>query len=148
MSRDRLARVKRRPRPEQWLDDEPITLAEAVALFFPEGPLTINSFRKAAKRGDLAVRRLLGKDFTTPRAVREMTKPCQVESQSRPASSSESVMAAAPSGSSSTAAGRSARDAAKKTFAELKAASENILRGSTSRQSAPVISLNSRSPMS
>ncbi|MGA0564970.1 hypothetical protein ACO2RV_21205 [Ancylobacter sp. VNQ12] len=73
--RDPLFRVRNRPSVDQWAADESMTLAEAVALFFPDGPLTIKSFRTAAKRGQLAVRRVSGRDFTTPDAVREMLRP-------------------------------------------------------------------------
>ncbi|CAA0096798.1 Uncharacterised protein [Starkeya nomas] len=37
MSYDPLRRIHMRPNLDQWRGDEPITLAEAVALFFPEG---------------------------------------------------------------------------------------------------------------
>lgn len=70
-----LIRVHLRPALAQWEGDEGITLAEAVALFFPDGPLTIKSLRAAAKKGQLAVKRIAGRDFTTPDAMREMLKP-------------------------------------------------------------------------
>lgn len=73
--RDPLYRVHLRPSVDQWRGDEPIMLKEAVALFFPEGPLTISSFRSAIRRGELAFKKLAGKVFTTPDAVREMLRP-------------------------------------------------------------------------
>lgn len=73
--KDPLFRVRNRPSVDQWGADESMTLAEAVALFFPDGPLNIKSFRTAAKRGQLAIRRVCGRDFTTPDAVREMLRP-------------------------------------------------------------------------
>lgn len=75
MSKDPLLRVRKRPNVDQWRGDEPITLKEAVALFFPEGPLTISSFRSAIRRGELSWMKLAGKMFTTPDAVREMMRP-------------------------------------------------------------------------
>lgn len=68
-------RVAARPDPAQW-GDEPITLYEAAALFFPTGkPLTITSLRTAAHRGVLPVSVVQGKFLTTPAAVRAMLAP-------------------------------------------------------------------------
>ncbi len=47
----RLARVQQRPEPCQWGEDEVLTLAEAAALFFPQGPLTLASLRTAVAKG-------------------------------------------------------------------------------------------------
>src|SRR4051794_18578070 len=73
--RDRLARVNARPDPVQWSDDEVITLVEAVALFFPQGPLTLSSLRTAIGAGKLEIARVAGKDLTTPRAIKKLVKP-------------------------------------------------------------------------
>ena len=55
-------RALARPLPEQWDPKEPMTLAEAAAVFCPQGPLTIHSFRTAAANGELAIARCAGKD--------------------------------------------------------------------------------------
>ena len=73
--RDPLVRVEKRPRPEQWVDDEPMTLVEAAAVFFPEGPLTVASLRTTIRRGELAYVMRAGKMLTTPGAMRDMMKP-------------------------------------------------------------------------
>jgi hypothetical protein len=52
---DKLARAKARPDPAQWSDDEAMTLVEAAAVFFPQGPLTLSSLRKAAAAGTLEI---------------------------------------------------------------------------------------------
>jgi hypothetical protein len=50
-STDKLARVRARPDPDQWSEDEVMTLIEATAVFFPQGPLTLSSLRRAAAAG-------------------------------------------------------------------------------------------------
>ncbi|MBK3404179.1 hypothetical protein H0176_22235 [Methylorubrum populi] len=65
-------RVAARPRPEEWADDELLTLPEAAALFWPDGPITTNTLRTAGHQGTLAITRVAGKFFTTPMAVRRM----------------------------------------------------------------------------
>jgi len=91
MKRDPLIRVKKRPRPEDWADDEALTLREAVALFFPDGPLTISSLRREAAVGRLATARVAGKDFVTPQALKDLFKPCRAEKT--PARNPEGVAA-------------------------------------------------------
>ena len=74
--RDPLVRAQSRPDPRQWADDEPMTLAEAAAVFFPDGrPLTLRSLRTAADTGELAIAKVAGKNLTTPGAVRAMLTP-------------------------------------------------------------------------
>lgn len=71
--RPSLERLSLRPTPESWGDDELVSLAEAVALFFPKGPLTASSLRVARRRGELACVEVCGRTFTTPRAMRTMS---------------------------------------------------------------------------
>ena len=69
-------RVAARPSPEDWLDDSPISLMEAAALFFPDGePLSEKSLRHAARTGKLAITVVAGKILTSPAAIRDMLKP-------------------------------------------------------------------------
>ena len=70
-----LDRLSVRPNPEAWGDDELVSLAEAVGLFFPLGPLTAESLRVARRRGELACVEVCGRTFTTPRAIRAMSTP-------------------------------------------------------------------------
>jgi hypothetical protein len=67
-----LTRVRERPDPESWGEDELITLAEAAELFWPKGPLRTASLRTAARDGQLAIAAIAGKFMTTPRALKEM----------------------------------------------------------------------------
>jgi hypothetical protein len=87
----RPARVASRPLPSQWAPDELLTLPEAAALFWPEGPITVRTLRSAERDGALAVTWIAGKPFTTPEAIRGMTK-CTPR---RPAEN-QSAMAADP----------------------------------------------------
>ena len=91
-----------------------MTLIEAAAVFFPHGPLTLSSLRRAAAAGTLEIAKVAGKDLTTPRAIRKLVKPsCRAAKPSRHDSGSEKTNDA---GSSSIdqreSAGRSAQVAA------------------------------------
>jgi hypothetical protein len=145
--RNPLGRVKIRPSPDQWGAEEPVTLAEAIALFFPNGPLTISSLRNEIRKGTLAVARVAGKDWTTPASLREMIRPCRAEKQNHRASGFVKT-STPPPGSSSTAGGKSAQAAAKKKLKELRAPSATTSPRGTKAPSAHVIPLNSRSPTS
>jgi hypothetical protein len=143
--RDRLIRVRGRPRPELWNDDEPMTLAEAVAVFFPNGPLTLSSLRTAVCAGQLAVVRVAGKDLTTPKAVKQLVTPCPAAKQNRPACISGQNDVDRGPGSSLIAAGKSAQAATRKRLKELRMRSKTTSRPDTSLPLAPVIPLPSRS---
>lgn len=66
-------RVERRPDPREWADDELITLPEAAALFWPEGPLTTTSLRTAVRDRMLEVAEIAGKILTTKAAIGRMS---------------------------------------------------------------------------
>lgn len=66
-------RVARRPDPAQWDLDELMTLPEAVALFWPDGPLTVRSLRTAIRDRRLPVSVVAGKHLVTRRALTEMS---------------------------------------------------------------------------
>lgn len=68
-----LARIAARPDPQSWDDDELMSLAEAAALFWPAGPLTLASLRTAVRDGQLAVARIAGKFLTSKSAIRDMS---------------------------------------------------------------------------
>jgi hypothetical protein len=56
-----------------WDDDELMTLIEAVALYWPDGPLTETSLRTAARDGRLPISQVAGKFFVTRTALRSLT---------------------------------------------------------------------------
>ena len=67
-----LSRVRERPDPDSWGEDELVTLAEAAELYWPQGPLCTASLRTAARDGQLAIAAIAGKFMTTKRALKEM----------------------------------------------------------------------------
>lgn len=67
-------RVVSKPRPEQWSEDELLTLEEAAALFWPDGPLGTRSLRTAVRKGELGSIVVARKLFTTRRLVERMCR--------------------------------------------------------------------------
>lgn len=72
MSRGGRDRIGSRPDPEDWGLDELLTLAEATRLFWPHGPLTVSSLRRAIAGGRLGVCEIAGKHFVTRRAIQQL----------------------------------------------------------------------------
>lgn len=65
--------------PPSNLDpDAPLRLADAAALAFPGGGMTVCGLRREAAKGRLAIMRIAGKDWTTLKAIREMMERCRV----------------------------------------------------------------------
>ncbi len=67
-------RVAARPNPCDWADDELMTLAEAAALMWPQGPLTASSLRTAYRAGGLETVMIARKLLTTKANLAAMTK--------------------------------------------------------------------------
>lgn len=84
MSHEKAAppRVVMRRDPAQWSDVELMSLYEAAALFWPDGPLTVTSLRTAVRDGKLGVTEIAGKLLTTKAAIAEMSI-CSVRKSSR-----------------------------------------------------------------
>jgi hypothetical protein len=78
-------RIAKRPDPSQWSDIELMSLYEAAALFWPDGPLTVTSLRTAVRDGKLAVAEIAGKLLTTKTAIAEMSTRSLRGCGSRPA---------------------------------------------------------------
>lgn len=66
-------RVAKRPTPDEWQVDELLTLPEAAALFWPDGPLTTTSLRTAVRDRQLEVAIIAGKFLTTKAAIHRMS---------------------------------------------------------------------------
>jgi hypothetical protein len=132
--RDPLARARNRPRPEEWRDDELMTLAEAAAVFWPDGPLTVRSLRTEIAKGSLTAEQIAGKVFVTPAALKEMRQRCRARRTLRD-STSANARDAIQSGSSSTPEMRSAQAAALEIVRARRGHLRVISRGSTSRGS-------------
>jgi hypothetical protein len=73
-------RIAARPDPDDWADDELLSLAEAAALMWPDGPITASTLRTAYRAGGLETTMIARKLLTTKRALRQMA-----ESARRPA---------------------------------------------------------------
>ena len=71
------------PRREDIGHDQPLRLAVAAALAFPDGSMTASGLRREASRGRLAIERIAGKDYTTLRNIEEMRALCRVEAKGR-----------------------------------------------------------------
>src|SRR5665213_1041468 len=142
LRRDALLRVKQRPRPQDWADDEAMMLIEAVAVFFPDGPLTLSSLRTAIAAGTLEVAVVAGKILVTPRAVKKMVTPsCRAVKRNRRASGLERTTRL---GSSSTVAGKSAQVAAATTLTALRRRSKSTSADGTQPQSGQLTRASSR----
>jgi hypothetical protein len=83
-------------------------LADALALAFPCGGMTVAGLRREAGRGRLDLVRIAGKDFVTLAAITEMIERCRVPASPRASGSAPksatppAASSAAPSGTSST----------------------------------------------
>lgn len=69
------ARIAAKPDPDDWDDDDLLTIPEAAALMWPSGPITAATLRTAAKQGSLAIVEIAGKHFVTKAALRAMGTP-------------------------------------------------------------------------
>jgi hypothetical protein len=74
-------RVRARPDPALWADDELMTLVEAATLYWPSGPLTETSLRTAVRDGRLPISQIAGKFFVTKVALRTLAvcKPFRMD---------------------------------------------------------------------
>lgn len=123
-------------------DDTPLRLELAARLYFhPNSGVTAASLRTEARKGRLAIARIAGKDFTTLRALKEMSKPCV---QGEPDSGYDQPMAAKSSnGSSRTGEPSIALASAMNSLQKLKQGSRNTSRTGTTR--GAVVGLPGRS---
>jgi hypothetical protein len=69
-----LRRVERRPDPADWSADELLALHEAVALQWPDGPVTVSTLRTAIAKGQLGYARIAGRIYTTRGALEAMAE--------------------------------------------------------------------------
>jgi hypothetical protein len=115
-------------RPARQLSTEtdlPLTLTEAVDMFFP-GKATVATLRAEAARGHLTVFKIGKRLYTTRAAMREMIELCRV-----PKALASTSTPAVSSGSSETEQISSAQAALELTLAELKNSSRSTSAGST-----------------
>jgi len=92
--------------------DTPVRLADIIPLAFPHGGMTVSGLRREARRGNLTIIRMAGKDFTTVGYIGEMMEKCRVAANLHDFGSGRPAKTAAPSGSSLTGGGNTALVAA------------------------------------
>ena len=124
-------------------DDEvsetsPLRLADAVAIAFPRGGMTVSGLKREITRGRLQYEKIAGKMFVTLLGIKQMRELCRVE-QREPVSTSASAGDAKPYGSSSTEKRKSALVAAQTVAEGLKKPSQITSQGSTSQTGTIVI---------
>ena len=112
-------------------EDDPITLAEACAIY-PRSRLTVSTLRGEAARGRLDIFRLGKRDYTTLKSMREMVRKCQEDGRRRASTSTQQ----GANGSSETARASSARAALNQTVTALKQGLPRISGRSTRRSQA------------
>src|SRR6478609_8294988 len=104
-------------RPEGVGLHDPLRLAVAAAVAFPDGSMTASGLRREAARGRLVIERIAGKDFTTLANIERRRELCRVQSNHLGSISvqrdgaSKAISVHRQSGSSSTAASTSPQDA-------------------------------------
>ena len=64
---------------EEINDDTPLRLHQAAKIAFPGGGVSAATLRSAAKRGQLVIERVGGKDFTTLGHIKRMREQCRVK---------------------------------------------------------------------
>lgn len=72
-------RVAAKPNPCDWHEDSLLTMKEAAALMWPDGPLSASSLATEYRRGNLRTTLVARKHLVTLRALRAM-----VEASERP----------------------------------------------------------------
>lgn len=107
----------------------------------------VASLRTEARKGNLALLRVAGKDYVTPGAIREMERLCRRE-QREHVSTSTSVEGGSQSGLSETERGKSALAAANIVSEALRNIYRRTSRRDSARKQGNVISLESKSPRS
>src|SRR5262245_52746321 len=143
------------PPREDIGDDQPLRLAVAAVLAFPDGSMTASGLRREAARGRLVVERIAGKDYTTLASIERMRELCRLEAKAPVSGCSqrgETDMAGSwnrPSGSSVTAASNEALVSARAKLRRLSERSPTTSPPNTApRGSATVTPLPAKSPMS
>ena len=68
----KLRRLLERPNKEDWPIDELMTLPEAAALYWPQGPVTTATLRTLIRKGQLRVAVLGRRHLTSRKALEDM----------------------------------------------------------------------------
>jgi hypothetical protein len=106
-------------RPVDVAKDAPLRLSVAAEIAFPFRGMTAAGLRKEAARGNLAIERIAGKDYTTLGAIEAMRERCRKEAKASAGPAPRETQRAVPSGPSADA--DIALAAAKMSIERLKA---------------------------
>jgi hypothetical protein len=68
-------------RPEGVGLHDPLRLAVAAAVAFPDGSMTASGLRRESARGRLIIERIAGKDYTTLFHIERMRELCRVKAK-------------------------------------------------------------------
>lgn len=110
----------------------PMRLKDAIEIAFPHGGMTVSGLRRERDRGNLAIERIAGREFTTLSAIEEMRRKC-LGPQKDHGSTSSSQKDDLGSGTSETARINRERAALRETLRELKQSSSVTSGRSVSR---------------
>ncbi len=124
-----------KPNPVDIGNDELVPLSKAGDLFF-HGWLTKSSLRTEAKKGNLEIIRIAGRDFVTRSGINRMIEKCRRNENQQDFGSGPTPEL----GSSRTGTAGSAQNALKMMLQERKQGSRNTSQRNTSR-SAEVVRL-------
>src|SRR3974390_319335 len=130
------------PDPSRISADTLLRLSVAAVLEFPDGSMSASGLRREAAHGHLRIWRIAGKDYTTRQALKEMRDLC-VQANLRDSNCVAPEKAAAPSGLSRIASGKSAQALAKASAARLKSRSQITSSKTADLPSATVIPMKS-----
>jgi hypothetical protein len=111
--------------------DAPLRLYVAARIAYPDGSMTASGLRREIRSGRLECERTAGKQYVTLAGIERMREKCRVEPKA-PASISDGVVAARPSGLSLMEKSKSALVAAQIVAEGLKKPLPNTSQGSTS----------------
>jgi len=123
MSRRKIDRTEARPNPEDWADDDPMTLEEMAAVFSAKYPTTVSTLRLEIKRGRLTASKVSGAYWVTPANLKAFFS-CPVAPKA-PASISEKA-AAKPAASPSPIATSSETERLKSAQAAARIAAKAL----------------------
>lgn len=112
----------------------PLRLKVAAELAFPGHAMSPSGLRREARRGNLVIEKIAGKEFTTLAEIEAMRFRCRTKVREPGSGSAPALPPAPPLGSSETVDCNVARDAALLIVTEQSSSSPNTSRKSTPRR--------------
>jgi hypothetical protein len=130
--------------------DTPLRLKTAVEIAFPLGGMTVSGLRSEARKGNLVIEEIAGKQFTTLRHIEEMREKCRDNRKGQGCGSNRSAKrmegsANGQHGLSVTERARLARAALEESARTLNVRSPNTSPSNISHQSSGTVTPLKRS---